>query len=106
MNNALTFDPFEPERILDMYVHLSSHLVTVVFVFVCSALPVNTYGGIGRSAQGIMSPISSGYTSACKLLIYIHRDSGLLYALTDVILTKKICTLFGNLRCIMCSCFL
>jgi len=33
----------------------------------CSALPMNVYGGLGRSAQGMMSPISSGYgTNACK----------------------------------------
>ena len=42
----------------------------VVYMYVCnsltvsaySALPVNAYGGFGRSQQGMMSPLSSGYS--------------------------------------------
>lgn len=34
----------------------------------CSALPINTFSALGRTPQGIMSPISSGYNSACELL--------------------------------------
>ena len=30
---------------------------------------MNAYGGLGRSSQGMMSPMTSGYGTACKLLI-------------------------------------
>ena len=62
-----------------------------------SALPVNAYGGFGRSqAVGMMSPLSSGYSTACKSILI----AGQLLTLLLYSVTKKhsfgFFTLFGE----------
>ena len=48
-----------------MYIIVNLCVTFVLFYF--SALPLNPFSGLGRTVQaGLMSPISSGYNSACE----------------------------------------
>ena len=40
-------------------------VIRVFVYYMCSALPIGAYGGLGRSAQGMMSPMS-GYGASCE----------------------------------------
>lgn len=52
---------------------LPLNVVSKVLCF-CSALPVNAFSGLSRTAQGMMSPISSGYSSACAYVLPIVQS--------------------------------